>query len=297
MNIAMDKNSGSPASKIKFRPALDLGKTSAQESAIFSKPEVLLIADGSPGMEMIGLFLQAQGCQVFLAPDGETATEEVGNYYFDLIIIRPTREKLDGLAVLKKVRKINSPTKVMVLGGDPEVTFPLETFEIEADDYLKVPCRASEFYRRVGRCLGREMVPPVKAELTSNASEANQRVLNSLRIFCHDVWISLGSMGASLKLLRNGKSGQMDEAVAESVEQIHSQLSKLVELTENFIGKTVLTDRALNFEPGRLDLPRDIKNQVLDEFTGEQEIPQVTVNLRHKSTNGDGIPLRGISSC
>lgn len=293
MNIAIRKNCGSPAPEIECMLPLDLRETAAPGSGAFTEPEILLLDDGSQNMEMIACLLQAQGCQVFLSPDSQTAMEEVGNYHFDLIISRLTRKNLDGLAVLKKARELNPQIKVMVLDGHPDMTLPLEAFELGADDYLQLPCRASELCRRVGRCLGREMGQPVKAELTSRASEINKRVLNSLRIFCHDVRSSLVSVGASLKLVGNGKGGQMDDTVAESVEQIHTKVSKLVGLTEDFIGKTVLTDRVFNFEPQTLDLHRDIINQVMDEFNGDQELPQVIVKIRHKSTNGDGIPIRG----
>ena len=52
-----------------------------------------------------------------------------------------------------QAKKINPLTKIMLITNRLDLTFPLEAYDIEIDDYIIMPVSAGEFWGRVGNCL------------------------------------------------------------------------------------------------------------------------------------------------
>ena len=116
--------------------------------------EVLLLDDGSSLFRTLAWALESKGYGVAAVSSPEAAIESLAVKNYDLLITKLTLERQDGLEVGKRARKLNPDIRIIVVGGDHQVAFPLEAYRLKIDDYILRPCSPAELWRRVARCLG-----------------------------------------------------------------------------------------------------------------------------------------------
>ncbi len=120
-------------------------------------PEVpydLLLVDDDPFiLEGIGEDLERRGYRVTRVNSGEKALELLERRNFDLVITDLVMEHIDGIQVLKKSKKKNATTMVILLTGFGDMLSAIEALRNQADDYMLKPCESSEIQFRVERCL------------------------------------------------------------------------------------------------------------------------------------------------
>jgi len=79
-------------------------------------PKKVLVVDDDPDfMEVIRRRLRADGYEVITAADGEEALKKVKEAKPDVMLLDVMMPKLDGLKVLRKIRKINKQLPVYIL--------------------------------------------------------------------------------------------------------------------------------------------------------------------------------------
>ena len=119
------------------------------------KPRLLLVDDEKAITDRLGPFLERAGFDVKIARDGEQALEEVSIYAPDLIVMDVLMPRIDGREALRKLRKRDDWTPVILLtqvGGAGERTMAL----LEgADDYLNKPFDSNELVARIKTVLRR----------------------------------------------------------------------------------------------------------------------------------------------
>ncbi len=259
-----------------------------------AKYEILLIGDGSHLFRTMGWVLEYKGFSVRATGSPEAALEALVKKNYDLVIAKLSREEMEYLEVLKRARRMNPEVKVMVVSGNHEVTFPLEAYEIEFDDYLLMPVSPTELWRRVNNCLeGLEVVDLVPGKVASQPeTTVNERVLDHLMVMFHDIRGSMVSTAATLKLLARGSYGDVSQGVQAKVREISSRVDKLVSLTEEFMSKTFSRAGASGPEREMLDLSRDVVGPVLDELLGEIREHRVALENRLAFYPGT-IPVKG----
>jgi len=59
---------------------------------------------------------------------------------------------LDGISVLKKAKRLNPETAVIILTGYGDLNSAIDAMRLDVDDYILKPCDAEELYFRVERC-------------------------------------------------------------------------------------------------------------------------------------------------
>ena len=77
-----------------------------------------------------------------LAPDADTALEEMSNYDFAAVIAGASREQFAGLDVLAAVKEKRSEIKTMVVTRLLNPELPVQAYEMEIDDYIHWPLAA-----------------------------------------------------------------------------------------------------------------------------------------------------------
>ncbi len=108
----------------------------------------ILMADDEP--DILGIMSQrvaAQGYAVITAADGEEAWDKIVSEDPDIILLDVTMPKLEGFAVLKRLRE-NPPTKkwqpVIIVSAREELKDIQQGFSLEADHYLTKPCNMDD---------------------------------------------------------------------------------------------------------------------------------------------------------
>ncbi|HZK14543.1 MAG TPA: hypothetical protein VFC55_08475, partial [Desulfobaccales bacterium] len=117
----------------------------------------------------------------------------------------------DSPALLKAVQDLNPEARLIILGEDARL--PLEAFKLAVDDYILLPCRPVEVWRRITGCLKALRVAAAPKAVQGKLNAANERVLTKLSLLCHDLRGGLVSLQATLKLSRRLAQGQIDADV------------------------------------------------------------------------------------
>jgi two-component system copper resistance phosphate regulon response regulator CusR len=116
---------------------------------------ILVIEDERKVAEFVARGLRDQRFAVDVANDGQAGWEMASTCNYDLIILDLMLPGLDGMEVLKRIRRRGSQAPVLILtarAGTPE---KVEHFEAGADDYLTKPFAFDELLVRVKALLRR----------------------------------------------------------------------------------------------------------------------------------------------
>lgn len=125
---------------------------SAQRTSLIDmseRPKVLVI-DDEPGVrELISEALSISEITAVLAADGLEALSHLRRERFDLLILDINMPKLDGLALLEKLRAEGMSVPVLMLSARADKADINQGLRIGADDYLTKPFGIEELVLRV----------------------------------------------------------------------------------------------------------------------------------------------------
>ena len=130
-----------------------------------TRPKLLLADDDQTIVESLTPFLERAGFHVIVASDGAEALDKVQSHKPELVILDVLMPHLDGREVLRRIRKLNLWTPVILLtqvGGAVERALALEE---GADDYLNKPFEPHELLARIRAVLRRAQ--PGKPSISS----------------------------------------------------------------------------------------------------------------------------------
>ncbi len=96
------------------------------------------------------------GYAVDTASDGEEALERYYSSIYDAIILDINLPKIDGIAVLKEIRKENAEVRVLILSARSELEDKIIGLDTGANDYLAKPFHFKELEARVRALLRRD---------------------------------------------------------------------------------------------------------------------------------------------
>ena len=116
---------------------------------------ILIVDDESSLLKQLQQIFENQRYTVETAADGEAALDKVFDNTFDLIILDIMMPKIDGLTVLKEMRKGGIETPVLMLTAKGDATDKVKGLDHGADDYLAKPFSSDELMARVRALLRR----------------------------------------------------------------------------------------------------------------------------------------------
>jgi DNA-binding response OmpR family regulator len=117
--------------------------------------KILLVEDEELVGTMVRLNLEGAGHQVVWIRNGTEAAERAAAEAFDLILLDIALPGMNGLSVLRGLRKGGVETPVMMLTARSDVPTKVEALEFGADDYLPKPFDVAELIARVSALLRR----------------------------------------------------------------------------------------------------------------------------------------------
>ena len=116
---------------------------------------IILIEDEKNLSNIIKKGLQEEGYSVDVAYDGEEGLYMAENLPADVIVLDIMLPKLDGLAILKTIRKKGIKTPVILLTAKDAVLDKIKGLDTGADDYLTKPFEFGELLARIRALLRR----------------------------------------------------------------------------------------------------------------------------------------------
>lgn len=112
------------------------------------KLNILVCDDDKEIVEVIEIYLQQEGYQVFRAYDGEDALKILKEEEIHLLIIDVMMPKLDGIRATLKIRE-ESSIPIIILSAKSEDTDKILGLNVGADDYITKPFNPLELVARV----------------------------------------------------------------------------------------------------------------------------------------------------
>ena len=110
---------------------------------------ILLAEDEDDLREVTVKRLKAEGFGVDGCKDGQEALEYLDAADYNLVILDIMMPRLDGLSVLRKLRKNGNPVPVLLLTAKDAVSDRVQGLDAGADDYLTKPYAFEELLARI----------------------------------------------------------------------------------------------------------------------------------------------------
>ncbi len=102
-------------------------------------PKLLIIDDEKPTLSMFRLFLDALGYEVLIAENGLEGIEVFKKESPPIVLTDIKMPGIDGLEVLKQIKKIAPNTEVIVITGHGDVELEKEAMDLNASGFIHKP--------------------------------------------------------------------------------------------------------------------------------------------------------------
>ena len=110
--------------------------------------KILVIEDEFSLADIIATKLKKENYDVDISLDGESGLDNALSGIYDLIILDIMLPKINGIEILKEIRKNNIDTKVIMLTAKSSLDDKLVGFENGANDYITKPFHIEELIAR-----------------------------------------------------------------------------------------------------------------------------------------------------
>ena len=110
---------------------------------------VLVVEDSERLRKTLGEGLKREGYGVDQAADGEEALGFLQSYDYDAVVLDLMLPKIDGMSVLKSLRREKGKAFVLILSAKDKLDDRINGLQSGADDYLVKPFSFAELLARL----------------------------------------------------------------------------------------------------------------------------------------------------
>ena len=142
------------------------------------RPKVLIADDERSIRDMLSAALAQWGYQVFLAQSGGEALGLLKGQLFDAALIDIRMPEMDGIELLRELKRYDSSMEVVIMTGYPTVITAVEALKEGAYDYLTKPLIIDELKHLLARLIERRFLRKEVNTLRSRLGE--QLAVNDL---------------------------------------------------------------------------------------------------------------------
>jgi len=208
---------------------------------------ILFVEDEPSIAEAVASLLKKQHYSVDLAYDGETGLDYAASGVYDLLVLDIMLPKIDGITLLKTLRKQNIRTPIIMLTAKSEVDDKVLGLDAGADDYLTKPFQMKELLARIRSLSRRKDLDYQEDQLAFGnvvlarnelqlATTTNQVVLSPKEMKLMEIFLSRPKVILSKETIINKIWGFDPDVEENRVEIYVSLLRKKLTLLEADIG-------------------------------------------------------------
>lgn len=117
------------------------------------RPHILIVDDELSMREFLEIILNAEGYHISTAQDGKTALKLLKKNTYDLVITDLRLGDMDGLMVLREVKKYNKATPVIIISAYATAETAVKAMKEEAFDYVPKPFNVDEMKKIIKSAL------------------------------------------------------------------------------------------------------------------------------------------------
>nr|WP_269412585.1 response regulator transcription factor [Lentibacillus daqui] len=114
---------------------------------------ILIVEDEAKIARVIQLELEHEGYTVEIARDGRKGLDKVKQNHHDLVLLDIRLPELNGLEVLRRIRKSGNTLPVILLTARNSTPDKVSGLDQGADDYISKPFEIEELLARIRACL------------------------------------------------------------------------------------------------------------------------------------------------
>jgi len=198
----------------------------------------LLIIDDDPfTLRSIADGLRDKRYEVIGEVNGENAIKIIDNETFDLVIMDMALDVLNGIELLRRIKKRDEGVKVIIFTECNEVYTAIDALRLGADDYMLKPCDPDEIYLRVSNCIRKlDMEQQIKATYMNM-----ERLIAERTAELEAKSIDLEELNTTLNLLlrqrEEGKKNQEEHILANINDLVMPYLEKIKSRTSDHLQK------------------------------------------------------------
>lgn len=120
--------------------------------------KILVVEDDHNISDLIRMYLEKEGFEVYAAFDGGKAVELFRSMNPDMVLLDIMLPVMDGWSVCAKIRE-TSRTPIIMITAKSEVFDRIQGLEMGADDYIVKPFEMKELIARINAVLRRTEIP------------------------------------------------------------------------------------------------------------------------------------------
>jgi len=181
--------------------------------------DILLVEDLENPRKAISYLLKGKGYTVEEAQNGQVALDILSGHLFDLVITDVKMKPVDGMQVLKKVKKCWPDTEVIVITAYGTIESGVKAIKLGAFDYITKPFNNEEFLSVVYNALETRTTRE-RAKIYLNEHSTNNKfeniIINSKQMKRIFDLISQVAVTESTILI-TGESGTGKELIAKAI--------------------------------------------------------------------------------
>ena len=140
------------------------------------KPQVLIVDDEPEALNLVRRLLQADGFEVHVALDAETALRVFEEVRPDLILLDILLPNVDGVELLKVIRQRDPVAAIVMVSALSSERIMLETLLSGADEYISKPFPLKQMRIRIRKALEKSRLRRENLRLQEELNQANERL-------------------------------------------------------------------------------------------------------------------------
>jgi DNA-binding response OmpR family regulator len=117
---------------------------------------ILIVDDDTGLLDQLKTALKRKNYGVDIAENGDQALDKIFDVSYDLVLLDIMLPRMDGLTVLKEVRKAGMDMPILMLTARSDVQDKVKGLDHGADDYLAKPFSMAELMARIRAMLRRK---------------------------------------------------------------------------------------------------------------------------------------------
>ncbi len=187
-----------------------------QSEVIIAGPRVLIVDDDAASRRLLEVRLRPLGCQISTANDGEEALAAMKRDEPALVLLDLQLPGMDGMQVLRELRKLESDVPVIVVTGHGSIETAVEAMKQGAYDFITKPIDPKHLEIVVRKALERERLKRGIDLLTEEADKRYRLVVGNSGKMREAVEMAKKAAASNATVLLLGESGTGKEIFARA---------------------------------------------------------------------------------
>ena len=174
--------------------------------------QILVVDDDADICDYMQTLLAQGGYSVETTTSPTKAMEELRTLRYHLAVLDLMMPKVDGIELLRTIRRFDSDVAIVVLTGFPSVETAVQSLKLNVSDYIRKPFDADEFLNAI------ERICDEKGLLLDAEAQLHETIGSSIRLRRKDKELTLKQMsrrtGLSISLLSQIERAESSASVS-----------------------------------------------------------------------------------